>query len=81
MNNVFHECTTPTTHTHTHTYAQPCNTSGWFDPVLAGKYGLADFDWSTGRDIWANGHPMNNGEVLIEQVMCFCVLVSRFSPV
>eukprot|EP00037_Helgoeca_nana_P015614 m.146304 g.146304 ORF g.146304 m.146304 type:complete len:209 (-) comp23099_c1_seq3:34-660(-) len=47
---------------------QPCNTSGWFDPELAGKYGLVDFDWSTGRDIWANGKPMNNGVVLNEQV-------------
>lgn len=46
----------------------PCNTSGWFDPELAGRYGVADFDWSTGRDIWANGSPMNNDVVLIEQV-------------
>jgi hypothetical protein len=25
------------------TILQPCNTSGWFDPVLAGRYGVIDF--------------------------------------
>ena len=28
---------------------------------------MADFDWSTGRDIWANSKPMDNARVLIEQ--------------
>jgi hypothetical protein len=50
------------------TVMMPCNTSGWFDPVLAGKYGIADFDWSTGREIWANSKPMDNAKVLIEQI-------------
>ena len=46
-----------------------CNTcySGWFDPHLAARYGIADFDWSTGREIWANEQPMDNAGVLIRQ--------------
>jgi len=50
------------------TIMMPCNTSGWFDARLAARYGIADFDWSNGRDIWANGHPMDDAEVLIKQV-------------
>ena len=49
------------------TVMMPCNTSGWFDSALASQYGIADFDWSTGRDIWANRQPMDNAGVLIEQ--------------
>jgi hypothetical protein len=50
------------------TVMMPCNTSGWFDPTLAARYGIADFDWSTGRSLWANTHPMSTNEVLIEQI-------------
>ena len=40
------------------TKMMPCNTSGWFDANLAAKYGIVDFDWSTGRAMWANHKPM-----------------------
>ena len=46
----------------------PCNTSGWFDPELAASYGIADFDWSTGRSLWANAHPMATNDVLLQQI-------------
>ena len=29
----------------------PCNTSGFFDPMIAGQYGVADFDWSNAREM------------------------------
>ena len=58
------------------TVMMPCNTSGWFDPVLASEYGIADFDWSTGRAIWANRQPMDNAGVLIEQA----AMVKAVSP-
>ena len=50
------------------TVMMPCNTSGWFDPNLAAKYGIADFDWSTGRSMWANSHPMSTNHMLIQQI-------------
>jgi hypothetical protein len=28
------------------TIFMPCNASGMFDPAVAGRYGIADFDWS-----------------------------------
>ena len=49
------------------TAMMPCNTSGWFDPTLAAKYGLADFDWSNARAMWANSAPMDDGARLITQ--------------
>ena len=58
------------------TVMMPCNTSGWFDPVLAGKYGIADFDWSTGREIWANSKPMNSEELMVQQAS----LLKRLNP-
>jgi hypothetical protein len=49
------------------TIMMPCNTSGWFDPSLAAKYGIADFDWSNARAMWANSAPMDDGARLITQ--------------
>jgi hypothetical protein len=49
------------------TVMMPCNTSGWFDPALAAKYGIADFDWSNARQMWANKAPMDDGARLITQ--------------
>ena len=45
----------------------PCNYSGYFDPSFSAKFGLADYDWSDGKAIWANVAPMNNEELLVEQ--------------
>eukprot|EP01043_Picozoa_sp_COSAG02_P088920 COSAG02_NODE_25961_length_644_cov_1.223853_1_plen_214_part_11 len=49
------------------TIMMPCNTSGWFDSVLAAKYGIVDFDWSNARQLWANAAPMDDGARLITQ--------------
>ena len=49
------------------TLIMPCNTSGWFDVELASRYGIADFDWSNARALWANQHPMDDNGLLLEQ--------------
>ena len=43
-----------------------------FDPAFAGRYGIADFDWSNGKLTpdgrgWQQAKPMNTSAVLIEQ--------------
>jgi hypothetical protein len=46
----------------------PCNTSGWFDSELAARYGIADFDWSNARALWANSAGgMDCSAKLVEQ--------------
>ena len=49
------------------TVIMPCNTSGYFDPVVAGRYGLVDIDWRNGKNVWANGHPMDSEAMLVAQ--------------
>lgn len=46
---------------------RPCNTSGWFDADFVSQYGLADFDWSNARALWANQHPMDDNGLLLKQ--------------
>eukprot|EP00040_Diaphanoeca_grandis_P013021 m.65878 g.65878 ORF g.65878 m.65878 type:complete len:539 (+) comp23614_c0_seq1:190-1806(+) len=62
-----HPTWTPTWDMAMSTVMMPCNTSGWFDPALAAQYGIADFDWSNARDMWANQAPMDDGKRLITQ--------------
>lgn len=50
------------------TIMMPCNVSGWFDAKLAARYGIADFDWSNVRSMWARDHPMDDGARLSQQV-------------
>jgi len=48
----------------------PCNESGLFDPNFAASYGISDFDWSDGKNVWVNpadGGPMTCEELLVEQ--------------
>ena len=40
----------PDYHTHVQTIMMPCNTSGFFSPSNAARYGVADFDWSNARE-------------------------------
>jgi hypothetical protein len=49
------------------TIIQPCNDSGYFDPQFGGQFGIADFDWSNGKQLWVNAHPMDCEEMLIDQ--------------
>jgi hypothetical protein len=49
------------------TIFMPCNETGFTDPVLAAKFGIADFDWSNGKVAWANQNPMDCEERLVVQ--------------
>lgn len=49
------------------TIFMPCNESGFFNLAAATAYGLADYDWSNAKQIWANQKPMNCEELLVEQ--------------
>lgn len=49
------------------TIMMPCNYSGLFDPHLAGQFGVVDFDWSNGKQLWANAKPMDCAERLVTQ--------------
>lgn len=49
------------------TIFMPCNDSGYFDPDFAAEFGVADFDWSNAKQLWANDRPMRCEERLVEQ--------------
>jgi hypothetical protein len=50
------------------TMVMPCNYSGTMDMRgSVGKFGIVDFDWSNMKKVWANAHPMNPEELLIDQ--------------
>ena len=50
------------------TVVMPCNYSGMFSPSEAGKWGIASFDWSNGKLVWANQKPMDSEAQLLSQV-------------
>ena len=50
------------------TIIMPCNYTGYMDAEFAAKWGLVDFDWSNGKQLWANAKPMNCQELLVDQV-------------
>jgi len=54
----------------------PCNDSGFYDPAQSGKFGIADFDWSDAKQIWANAKPMSCEEVLVTQAS----MVKAYNP-
>ena len=45
----------------------PCNYSGLFSPSFSAQFGIADYDWSNGKQIWANQQPMDCEELLMTQ--------------
>ena len=47
----------------------PCNNSGFTDPQSTKGWGIIDFDWSNGKSIWTKKRPMNDEEVLQQQVV------------
>ena len=49
------------------TIMMPCNSSGYYDAIVASRYGVVDFDWSNGKARWANVRPMDCEERLVEQ--------------
>ena len=49
------------------TVFMPCNDSGFMDPSFSALWGLVDFDWSNGKQDWANQKPMDCQERLLKQ--------------
>lgn len=50
------------------TIIMPCNNSGYTDPATTVGWGVVDFDWSNNKAAWAKSKPMNDEELLFEQV-------------
>jgi hypothetical protein len=58
---------TPTYNMSRSTVVMPCNESGYSDPHLFAKFGIADFDWSNAKEAWSNTKPMDCEERLVTQ--------------
>ena len=50
------------------TIVMPCNFTSWMgsEDVIS-KFGIVDYDWSNAKQLWAQGHPMDCEERLVEQ--------------
>jgi hypothetical protein len=62
----------PTYQMNMSTIIMPCNYSGFTDPKTTVGWAIIDFDWSNGKQIWARNHPMNDEELLQQQVGVPC---------
>jgi len=49
------------------TIIMPCNSS-FTDPKTTLGWGIVDFDWSNAKDLWAKHTPMDDEEMLMQQV-------------
>jgi len=49
------------------TIVMPCNQTGFTDPKLMAKFGIADFDWSNAKVAWSSATPMDCEERLVTQ--------------
>lgn len=49
------------------TIIMPCNTTGYFQPNAAARYGIVDVDWSNAKKEWASVQPMDCEERLVKQ--------------
>lgn len=47
----------------------PCNYSGFTDPETTRGWAIIDFDWSNAKQIWAKHQPMDDEELLQQQVV------------
>jgi hypothetical protein len=47
----------------------PCNDSGFTDPAATKGWAVIDFDWSNAKALWVKNHPMNDEELLQQQVI------------
>jgi len=47
----------------------PCNYSGYTDPQTTKGWGVIDFDWSNAKQIWVKHRPMDDEEILQQQVI------------
>ncbi len=58
----------PTYNMQRSTIIQPCNASGYLEPVdFYAQFGIVDIDWSNAKSVWVTP-PMNDDACLIEQV-------------
>jgi hypothetical protein len=51
------------------TIIMPCNNSGFTDPATTTGWAVIDFDWSNAKALWVKNHPMNDEELLQQQVV------------
>ena len=49
------------------TQLMACNNSGYHNVAEAARYGVAVYDWSNAKRLWANTRPMNDDERLTAQ--------------
>jgi len=47
----------------------PCNNSGFTSPESTKAWSVVDFDWSNAKALWTKAHPMNDEELLQQQVV------------
>lgn len=57
----------PTWNMYRSTVLYICNTSGFHDPKFAVQFGIVVYDWSNGKAIWANQHPMDSQSLITKQ--------------
>ena len=50
------------------TIIMPCNESGFTTTDSVRGWGIVDFDWSNAKELWAKNSPMNDEEMLFEQI-------------
>ena len=66
----------PTWNLQLSTIIQPCNLSGWLDPVFYSQFGIVDVDWSNQKDRWVTTVPFDDQELLPDQ----CALLVAQNP-
>ena len=53
------------------TISMVCNSSGWFNTSVGSQFGIVSIDWSNAKAQWANAHPMDCEERLLQQAVDF----------
>mmetsp|Transcript_37467 Transcript_37467/g.98270 ORF Transcript_37467/g.98270 Transcript_37467/m.98270 type:complete len:448 (-) Transcript_37467:258-1601(-) len=56
-----------TWHTPSSTFVMACNYSDWLSPAVFSRFGVVDIDWSNGKEMWANEHPMDAEAAALHQ--------------
>jgi hypothetical protein len=46
------------------TFLYACNTSGIYNVTHAAQFGIVSYDWSNGKQLWANAKPMDSEQLL-----------------
>merc|ERR1719174_3579781 len=66
-NKTCHPSWKPTWDMYRSTVLYTCNNSGMHDVGHAIKFGIVVYDWSNGKAIWANDHPMDSEDLITKQ--------------